>query len=133
MDLDGLGTASVGVHLPFPVRGANRCTVYIHARILSGVDRLRFDWDPRKASANRAKHGVTFEEALTVFADEAALLIHDPDHSDDEERFVLLGMSALLRVLVVVHCHREAARVIRIISARRATRSERRPYFERRA
>ncbi len=58
------------------------------------MQRLRFDWDPRKARANRAKHGVTFEEALTVFADEAALLIPDPDHSEDEERFVLLGMSA---------------------------------------
>ena len=95
------------------------------------MDRLRFDWDPRKASANRAKHGVTFEEALTVFADEAALLIPDPDHSDDEERFVLLGMSALLRVLVVVHCDREATNVIRIISARKATRPERRRYIER--
>ena len=92
---------------------------------------LHFDWDPRKASANRAKHGVTFEEAVTVFADEAALLIPDPDHSEDEERFVLLGMSALLRVLVVVHCDREAAGVIRVISARRATRLERRPYIER--
>jgi uncharacterized DUF497 family protein len=95
------------------------------------VARLRFDWDPRKASTNRAKHGISFEEALTVFADEAALLIADPDHSEDEERFVLLGMSALLRVLVVVHCDREAAGVIRIISARRATRSERRLYIER--
>ncbi len=89
------------------------------------MDRLHFDWDPRKASANRAKHGVAFEEALTVFADEAALLISDPDHSEDEERFVLLGRSAVLRVLVVVHCDRESTSVIRIISARRATRTER--------
>jgi uncharacterized DUF497 family protein len=95
------------------------------------VDRLRFDWDPRKARANRAKHGVTFEEALTVFADEAALLIPDPDHSEDEERFVLLGMSAHLRVLVVVHCDREAENVIRVISARRATGPERQRYLER--
>jgi uncharacterized DUF497 family protein len=95
------------------------------------MERLRFDWDPRKARANRAKHGVTFEEALTVFADEAALLIPDPDHSEDEERFVLLGMSALPRVLVVVHCDREVTNVIRIISARRATRPERRRYIER--
>ena len=95
------------------------------------MDRVRFDWDPRKANANRAKHGLTFEEALTVFADEAALLIPDPDHSEDEERFVLLGMSALLRVLVVVHCDREAVHVIRIISARKATSSERRRYVER--
>jgi uncharacterized DUF497 family protein len=95
------------------------------------MSRLRFDWDPRKASANRAKHGVTFEEALTVFADEAALLISDPDHSEDEKRFILLGMSALLRVLVVVHCDREAENVIRIVSARKATRTERRRYIER--
>ena len=95
------------------------------------MDRLCFDWDPRKASANRAKHGVTFEEALTVFADEAALLIRDPDHSEDEERFVLLGMSAHLRVLVVVHCDRETEDVIRIVSARKATRTERRRYIER--
>jgi uncharacterized protein len=95
------------------------------------VHRLRFDWDPRKASANRAKHGVSFDEALTVFADEAALLIADPDHSEVEERFVLLGMSALLRVLVVVHCDREAEGTIRIISARKATRAERRQYVER--
>ena len=95
------------------------------------MDRLRFDWDPRKANANRAKHGVSFEEALTVFADEAALLIPDPDHSEDEDRFILLGMSALLRVLVVVHCDRATASVVRIISARRATRPERRRYIER--
>ena len=92
---------------------------------------LRFDWDPRKARANRAKHAVTFEEAVTVFADEAALLIDDPDHSDDERRFVLLGRSALLRILVVVHCDREGGSVIRLISARRATPTERRTYAER--
>ena len=94
------------------------------------MDRLRFDWDPRKANANRAKHGVTFEEALTVFADEAALLITDPDHSEEEERFVLLGMSAMLRVLVVVHCDLEPGNVIRIISARKATSRERTRYEE---
>ena len=73
------------------------------------MGRLRFDWDPRKAASNRVKHGVSFDEALTVFADEAALLIDDPDHSREERRFVLLGMSALLRVLVVVHCVRPMA------------------------
>jgi uncharacterized DUF497 family protein len=95
------------------------------------VDRLRFEWDPRKARDNVAKHGVTFQEALTVFADEAALLIPDPDHSEDEKRFVLLGVSARLRTLVVVHCDREGMNVIRIISARKATRTERRDYIER--
>ncbi len=89
---------------------------------------LRIEWDPRKAAANRRKHGVSFEEAATVFADEAALLIADPEHSDQEDRFVLLGLSATLRVLVVVHCYRGTEDVIRLISARRATRRERGHY-----
>jgi len=88
----------------------------------------RFVWDPRKARENVRKHGVSFEEAETVFSDEEALLLDDPDHSAAEERFVLLGLSASLRVLTVVHCYREADEVIRLISARRATRSERVQY-----
>lgn len=80
--------------------------------------------EPRQAA-------VTFEEAVTVIADRAALLIDDPDHSDDERRFVLLGRSARLRILVVVHCDREGGNVIRLISARRATPTERRTYAER--
>ena len=93
--------------------------------------KLRFDWDPRKDSANQRKHGVSFEEALTVFSDERALLIDDPDHSDDEDRFALLGLSANLRILVVCHCYREADDIIRIISARKANRSERVEYQKR--
>ena len=89
---------------------------------------LRFEWDPRKAAANLRKHGVSFEDAQTVFADERARLIDDPDHSTDEDRFLLLGLSSSLRVLVVSHCYREAEGVIRIISARRATRDEQRSY-----
>ena len=89
---------------------------------------LRIEWDPRKATANRRKHGVSFEEAATVFSDEAARLIADPEHSDHEHRFVLLGLSATLRILVVVHCYRETDDVIRIISARKATRRERGQY-----
>ena len=89
---------------------------------------LRFEWDPSKSSANRRKHGVTFEEARTVFFDERARLIDDPDHSEQEDRFVLLGMSASLRVLVVCHCYRSAGNVIRIISARKATKAEARFY-----
>lgn len=89
---------------------------------------LRFDWAPRKAAANRAKHGIAFEEAATAFYDVFARVIQDPDHSDAEERFVLLGMSERLRLLVVIHCDREAMGVIRLISARRATRSEQRQY-----
>lgn len=89
---------------------------------------LHFDWDPAKAAANERKHGVTFEEAQSVFADERARLIDDPDHSEDEDRFILLGISSSLRVLVVVHCYRADDNIIRIISARKATREERRFY-----
>jgi hypothetical protein len=85
---------------------------------------MRFEWDPRKCAANRRKHGVGFEEAESVFFDDTATLYDDPDHSADEERFLLLGLSARLRVLVVAHCAREGGEVIRIISARRATRPE---------
>ena len=92
---------------------------------------LRFEWDPRKNTANQRKHGVSFEEAATVFSDDQALLIDDPDHSDDEDRFILLGMSAALRALVVCHCYRESQDTIRIISARKATRKERSTYVER--
>lgn len=88
----------------------------------------RFAWDPRKARENLRKHGVSFEEAVTAFSDEEALLLDDPDHSTDEERFVLLGLSGTLRLLTVVHCYRVDDEVIRVISARRATRSERVQY-----
>lgn len=93
---------------------------------------LRFEWDAQKEAQNRRKHGVSFAEAETVFSDEHALLVDDPDHSDDEDRFVLLGLSAKLRTLVVVHCYREQAALIRIISARKATRKERDLYNRRR-
>lgn len=89
---------------------------------------LRSEWDPRKAAANFRKHGVSFEDAQSVFTDERARLIADPDHSADEDRFLLLGLSSSLRVLVVAHCYREAEGVIRIISARKATRDEQRSY-----
>jgi len=88
----------------------------------------RFNWDPAKARENLRKHGVSFEEAQTVFDDEQALVLDDPDHSIDEPRFVLLGLSATLRVLLVVHSYREDDEVIRLISARKATRSERAQY-----
>ena len=92
---------------------------------------LSFSWDARKNSSNRKKHGISFEEAQTVFEDENALLIDDPDHSIDEDRFILLGLSARPRILVVCHCYREQDDVIRIISARKATRSEQIQYLER--
>jgi uncharacterized DUF497 family protein len=76
---------------------------------------LRFEWDERKATANASKHGVTFQEAQSAFSDENAKLIDDPDHSDDENRFILLGLSASLRMLVVCHCYRAPDDVIRIM------------------
>jgi uncharacterized DUF497 family protein len=92
---------------------------------------LSFEWDPEKAASNADKHGVTFEEAKSVFDDEDALVIPDPDHSMDEERFVIMGQSGKSRMLVVVHCFRKARSSIRIISARRAGTKEQKPYFER--
>ena len=85
---------------------------------------LRFEWDERKAKSNLSKHGVSFEEAKTVFYDDAALVIADPDNSETEDRFVILGFSANARILVVCHCFRDGEGVIRIISARKATRNE---------
>lgn len=94
---------------------------------------LRFDWDPAKAAANLRKHGVSFEEARTVFEDAEGLIMPDPDHSGDEERLVLVGLSAALRALVVIHCEREDGDVIRIISARKADRGERATYAAQRS
>lgn len=85
---------------------------------------MRFDWDPAKAAANLRKHKVSFEAARSVFYDDLAVQFFDEDHSEDEERFLLLGMSSDGRMLLVCHCERERGEVIRIISARRATASE---------
>jgi uncharacterized DUF497 family protein len=92
------------------------------------MSNIKFEWDLRKASANEKKHGISFEEARTVFFDENAKLIDDPDHSDDEERFVLLGLSSSLKVVLVCHCYREEGNVIRIISARKASAHESKQY-----
>jgi uncharacterized DUF497 family protein len=92
---------------------------------------LRFTWDPRKAKANQRKHGIGFDEATTVFLDDNALLISDPDHSEDEDRFLLLGLSSRLRTLVVCHCLRASGDEIRLISARKATKPERAQYEKR--
>ena len=89
---------------------------------------LHFEWDERKAVANLKKHGVSFEEAKSVFYDERAKLIDDPDHSEDEDRFILLGLSSALKVLAVCHCYRTDGGVIRIISARRAAAREMKSY-----
>ena len=89
---------------------------------------IDFDWDPAKARRNLRDHGISFDEAITVFSDDQALLEDDPDHSIDEQRFLLIGMSATLRILVVVHCYQRDAEVIELVSARKATRSERAQY-----
>lgn len=91
---------------------------------------IRFEWDANKASTNIKKHGVTFEEASTVFEDPAALVIDDPDHSEIEDRFIILGFSIRARLLVVCHCLREGDSVIPIISARKATAHESAQYDE---
>jgi uncharacterized DUF497 family protein len=96
------------------------------------VKQVRFDWDERKATVNRRKHGVSFEEARTVFFDEDALLRPDEDHSVDEDRFVLLGLSGRSRTLVVCHCYQQGDEVIRLISARKANALERQQYEDRR-
>lgn len=89
---------------------------------------LHFEWDERKAAANLRKHGVGFDEARSVFSDESAKLIDDPDHSHAEERFILLGLSSALRLLLVCHGYRGEGGVIRIISARKATPGESKSY-----
>lgn len=98
---------------------------------LPEVSDLRFDWDEAKNDANQTKHGVSFEEARTVFSDDHALFLGDPDHSEVEDRFLLLGLSSLLRTLVVCHCFRDQEDLIRIISARKANPEERALYNRR--
>jgi len=90
---------------------------------------ITFEWDERKNRENRRKHKISFEEAQTVFLDENAIRYFDPDHSEDEDRFIMLGMSFSLRVLVVCHCYREDDSVIRIISARKADKREQADYW----
>ena len=85
---------------------------------------IRFDWDPAKAAYNLRKHGVSFEEAQSVFYDEFAIQFYDEAHSSDEERFLMLGMSSGAHLLLVCHCERDGGDIIRIISARKATKQE---------
>jgi uncharacterized DUF497 family protein len=92
---------------------------------------LRFEWDARKAQANLRKHHVSFEEAQAVFFDEHALLVDDPDEARGEDRFVIMGLSAAPRLLVVCHCLRGQGQVIRIISARKAGKAEQALYWAR--
>ena len=87
-----------------------------------------YEWDPDKNAVNIEKHGISFEEAKTVFYDDEALVRDDPEHSEDEERFVILGLSSRANLLIVCHCYRASETVIRIISARKATKNESRFY-----
>jgi uncharacterized DUF497 family protein len=96
--------------------------------ITAPIKKLVFTWDPAKAASNERKHGISFEEARTVFYDDNARLDHDPDHSDDEDRFIILGVSSKLRILVDCHCYRANDAEIRLISARKATKKERKQY-----
>jgi hypothetical protein len=93
------------------------------------MDNINFSWDEKKDRKNQQKHKVSFDEARTVFLDENALRFFDPDHSEDEDRFIMLGMSFRLRVLIVCHCYRENDSVIRIISARKADKYEQKDYW----
>ncbi|MBA4369871.1 MAG: hypothetical protein C0403_19760 [Desulfobacterium sp.] len=93
------------------------------------MNELRFEWDKQKEKTNIKKHGVSFDEARTVFYDENAIQYFDPDHSESEDRFILLGISFKLRILVVCHCFRESETVVRIISARKADQNEEDEYW----
>jgi uncharacterized DUF497 family protein len=93
------------------------------------MDELFFQWDKKKDLTNFKKHGVHFSEASTVFYDEYSREYFDPDHSDNEDRFLMLGMSRTLHVLIVSYCYREADKIIRIISSRKADNNETRHYF----
>lgn len=90
-----------------------------------------FDWDENKNKINKNKHGITFEEASTVFFDERAILFDDPQHSEEEEIFLLLGMSESANVCMMCHCYKESDTVIRLISARKATKKEAERYVRR--
>ncbi|MGR3292867.1 MAG: BrnT family toxin [Candidatus Scalindua sp.] len=93
------------------------------------MNEVRFEWDGRKEKTNIKKHGISFDEASTAFYDENAIQFFDPDHSEGEDRFILLGISFKLKVIVVCHCFRKEETVVRIISARKADRGEEQEYW----
>lgn len=94
------------------------------------MESIKFEWDNNKNEINKKKHKISFEEARTVFYDPEALVINDPEHSDQEDRFIILGLSKKTNLLVVCHCYRESDSIIRIISARKATATETKYYFQ---
>ncbi len=95
------------------------------------MNMIGFEWDEDKSRQNKKKHGVSFEEAQSVFYDERAIEYYDPDHSKDEDRFIMLGISIKTRVLVVCHCYRKNDAMIRIVSARKAEKNEENEYWRR--
>lgn len=94
------------------------------------MNKPSFEWDENKNNINKRKHKVSFEEAKTVFLDYDALYMPDPEHSEGEERFIILGMSTKANLLIVCHCYRKSESVIRLISARKADKDEQKMYFE---
>lgn len=96
------------------------------------MKKLKFEWDKKKSKSNTNKHGINFEEAQTIFYDEYAIQFYDPEHSEDEDRFILLGTSFKSKTLVVCHCFREEETTIRIISARKADKNEQLAYWSER-
>ena len=104
-----------------PYQGVRSCKATFRPY---NVQMIKFDWDPAKAASNLRKHGVSFEEAQTVFYDEFAVQFFDEPHSSEEDRFLMLGMSSGAHLLLVCHCERDGGGVIRIISARKATKTE---------
>ena len=115
----------VGAERVFRCSGMSPVAIPCYWQYDSNMEEM---WDERKDRENQRKHGVSFEEAATAFADENARLRHDPDHSQEEDRFLLLGFSAKLRLLVVAHAYRQDGKQIRIVSARKATRNEGKQY-----
>ena len=95
------------------------------------MKKIKFEWDEKKAQSNIHKHGISFEEAMSVFYDERAIEFFDDEHSEWEERFLLLGLSQKMNLLLICHCYRESNGTIRIISARKATKNEAK-YYEKR-
>jgi hypothetical protein len=96
------------------------------------MKQIEFEWDKKKEKANVKKHGISFDEARSAFFDENAIQFYDPDHSEEEDRFILLGLSLKPQILVVCHCFRESETVIRVISARKADKDEELAYWEQR-
>lgn len=95
------------------------------------METLKFEWDPNKNEINKKKHGLSFETAKEVFYDEFAILFDDPDHSEEEDRFLIIGSIRTEQICIVSHCYRDNENTIRIISARRATKGERKIYLDR--